>query len=314
MQTHVAAIAASLIVGYPLRGPVVASATATCAEPPAHVRDVERANELLREISRTYTRLPALTDEMATRFSMTGRSRDQTSTIRVRLSKTAADATGIVETLDVHALDGYLYLKLAGAPGAVMAETGGDPLGCAKQVMGDMAYPYLPPQVVLRWAKDIDDVSQSFMLGVLENAVVAGYDLVDVAGAPRHEIRFDAVSPLLEGSPGTCRVQIDPKTSLVTAILIQAADASGDRVMKMTATFAPKARPRLERPITVDLPVDVELYDNFLAMLSAKLNSNPSIEVGAVAPAFELVDQDGITHVSSGYRGKIMMLDWWGVW
>ena len=70
-----------------------------------------------------------------------------------------------------------------------------------------------------------------------------------------------------------------------------------------------------ERPITVELPVDVELYDNFLAMLSVSMGDiGPSIEVGAVAPAFELVDQDGITHASSAYRGRIMMLDWWGVW
>ncbi len=298
-------VASTLLLGY---SPTWADDDA------AEAREIDRANELLREISSTYSALPALTDEMATRFSMTGRTSDQTSIIRVRLSKTAVEATGIVETLDVCALDGHLYLKLAGAPGAVKAETGGDPLGCAKKVMG-MAYPYLPPQVVLRWAKDIDDVSQSFMLGVLEKAVVAGYDLVDVAGAPRHEIRFDAVAPLLGGSPGTCRVQIDPQTSLVTAILIEAADASGDRVMKMTATLAPKAAPRLERPITVELPVDVELYDNFLAMLSVSMGDiGPSIEVGAVAPAFELVDQDGIRHASSAYRGRIMMLDWWGVW
>jgi hypothetical protein len=196
----------------------------------------------------------------------------------------------------------------------VKAETDGDPLGCAKKVMG-MAYPYLPPQVVLRWAKDIDDVSRSFMLGVLEKPVVGGYDMIDVAGESRHEIRFDAVSPLLDESPGTCRVQIDPQTSLVTAILIEAAEADGDRVMKMTAKLAPKAVPRLERPITIELPVDVELYDDFLAMLSVSMgNIGPSIEVGAVAPTFELVDQDGVKHASSAYRGRIMMLDWWGVW
>ena len=41
---------------------------------------------------------------------------------------------------------------------------------------------------------------------------------------------------------------------------------------------------------------------------------NPSIEVGTKAPTFELVDQDGKKHSSDAYAGKIMMLDWWGVW
>jgi hypothetical protein len=303
MKTRAAAIVAGLVPFAVLVAP------ATAIGP-----DVERANELLREVTRTYKELPALTDEMATRFSMTGRSADQTSTIRVRLSKAAVEATGIVETLDVFALDGHLYLKLAGAPGAVKAETGGDPLGCAKSVMG-IAYPYLPPQVVLRWAKDVDDVSRSFMLGVLEDPVVAGYELLEVDGVPRHEIRYDAVASLLGGSPGTCRVRVDPQTNLVTSIHIDAADETGDRVMKMTATLAPKIVPRLEHPITVDLPLGVELYENFLAMLSASMGGiDPSIEVGTVAPAFDLVDQDGKRHVSADYRGRIMMLDWWGVW
>ncbi len=280
-------------------------------------REIERANKLLLEVSDAYSKLPVLTDVMTTTFAMTGGRTDQNSTIRVRLSKSAAEATGIVppRTLDVHAVGGYLYLQLKGAKGAVKTPIGDDPLARAKKVMG-IAYPYLPPQLVLRWTNGIDDLGDAFSLGMLEKSVVAGYALVEVdGGAKRHEVLFKGSTPLLRGSPGTCRVQIDPETKLVMGIAIESGMEGADRTLKMTAAFKPQTPARLSAPIAIDLGENFLQHVDFNSLLSASLGGiEPTIKVGAAAPSFELVDQNGKKHTSSAYRGKIIMLDWWGVW
>jgi thiol-disulfide isomerase/thioredoxin len=39
-----------------------------------------------------------------------------------------------------------------------------------------------------------------------------------------------------------------------------------------------------------------------------------SFKIGAQAPDFTLLDQDGKSHTLSDYRGKLVLLDWWGMW
>ena len=192
------------------------------------------------------------------------------------------------------------------------AEMGDDPLACAKKVMG-MAYPYLPPQIVLRWTKGLDGVGEWFTLGMLEKAVVAGYAMVDVeGGAKRHEVLFKGSTPLLRGSPGTCRVQIDPETKLVMGIVVESSMEGAERTLKMTAALEPKTPARLETPIAIDLGENFLQHVDFNSLLGASLGGvEPTIKVGAAAPSFELVDQTGKKHTSSAYRGKIIMLDWW---
>ena len=83
----------------------------------------------------------------------------------------------------------------------------------------------------------------------------------------------------------------------------------------MTAVLEPKTPARLETPIAIDLGENFLQHFDFNSLLSASLGGiEPTIKVGAVAPSFELVDQSGKKHTSSAYRGKIIMLDWWGVW
>ncbi len=279
--------------------------------------EIEKATRLLFEVSRVYSELPALTDEITTSFSMDGRA-DENSKISVRFSKHAAEATGIAppQTLDIHVVDGRLYLQLNGVEGVVEAEIGDDPLASAKRVMG-MAYPYLPPQIVLRWATGIDGVGEWFMMGMLEKGVVAGYAETG-DGVQRPEVLFEGVAPLLGGRPGTCRVQFDSKTKLATSIVIEGGTDGSSPTFRMSAKFRPKITARLEEPIVLDVADDLARFAHFKAMLNVLLGGgvsvDPSIEVGAAAPTFDLLDQNGKRHTSDAYRGKVIVLDWWGVW
>ena len=41
---------------------------------------------------------------------------------------------------------------------------------------------------------------------------------------------------------------------------------------------------------------------------------SPTVAIGSTAPGFELVDQAGKTHTLESYKGKYVLLDWWGIW
>ena len=38
------------------------------------------------------------------------------------------------------------------------------------------------------------------------------------------------------------------------------------------------------------------------------------LQIGMVAPDFETVDQDGVAWKLSDYRGKVVIVDFWGFW
>ena len=47
---------------------------------------------------------------------------------------------------------------------------------------------------------------------------------------------------------------------------------------------------------------------------AATLKDDESFKAGSTAPNFTLTDQDGVSHTLSDYRGKLVILDWWGMW
>lgn len=51
-----------------------------------------------------------------------------------------------------------------------------------------------------------------------------------------------------------------------------------------------------------------------LKLLSETLPDRPLLQPGSLAPEFSFVDTDGNTHKLSDYRGKVVLLDFWGSW
>jgi len=280
--------------------------------------EIDRAMELLAEVSRVYSEAPVVVDEMHTRFVMEGRT-DQVSTIRVRLEGESVEATGMVppQTLDVYAIDGFMYFRLNGVEGVGRVELGEDPLASAKHALG-IAYPYLPPQVVLRWTAGTDGAGDWFTLGMLNQAEVVG--LTEINDGPRmqHEVLLRGTAPLLENRPGTCRVRIDDETKLVQSIEIEGGTDGEEPTFRMTARCEPRVLDELESPIAFTAADEDIKFVSFKSMLSVLLGGgvsvDPSFPIGAPAPEFDLVDQAGHRHRLSDYRGRVVVLDWWGVW
>jgi len=43
-------------------------------------------------------------------------------------------------------------------------------------------------------------------------------------------------------------------------------------------------------------------------------SASPRVAIGATAPEIQGIDADGKTFTLSAYRGKVVMLDFWGNW
>ena len=305
------ASAANLFAAYMF---LVSAASAQSKQVPD---EVEQAKQVLEEVSRAYSKLPALVDEIKTKFTMTGRN-VETSTISVRLSEYAAEATGIVPpmTLSIHAVENMLYLQLKGADGFVEAKLGNNPLAAAESVMG-IAFPYLPPQIAMRWMDDDQAFPAALCMGLLTDVTVAGFANTRT-GHGRREILLRGSAPLCGGRPGTCRVQFDSNTHLITRIVIDGGTDGNEPTFEMTADFKPRPAAALQKPIVFDANEDADRYLDFQAMLSVALGGgtavDPSIDIGSKAPDFSLTDHNDKRHTSADYHGKFIVLDWWGSW
>lgn len=280
--------------------------------------EIDRATKLITEVSRVYSEAPALVDVMQTRFVMEGRA-DEVSTIRVRLEGESVEATGMVppQTLDVYAVDDFLYFRLNGVEGVGRVELGDEPLASAREALG-MAYPYLPPQVVMRWSTGDKVTGNWFTLGMLNEAEISG--MTELSDGPRmqHEVLLRGTAPLLENRPGTCRVRIDDETRLIQRIEIEGGTDGEEPTFRMTAQCEPKILDELDTPIAFTASDEDVKFVSFKSMLSVLLGGgvsvDPSFPIGAPAPEFDLVDHAGNRHKLSDYRGRVVVLDWWGVW
>lgn len=278
--------------------------------------DAADARALMRDVGRRYSEVAALTDTIRTSFAMEGRE-DERSEILVRIDGDSVEASGIVppQALTVRSVAGRLALELEGVDGWVVADVHDDPLACAEEVMG-IAYPYLPPQLALRWSDDAEGCGLWLSLGLLADVV-----LVDVERGDRsHELLFRGTAPLLGGRPGECRVSVDASALLVTRIVVDGGTDGLEPTFAMRAdvsTRIPESG-ELGDPIAWPSGEGRRRFDDFQAMLNVALGRgvsvDPTIGVGEPAPAFELVDQHGREHTLAEHLGRHVVLEWWGSW
>lgn len=274
----------------------------------------ERAMQALARISHRYSTLPVLTDAISTSFAMEGRS-DETSTIDIRIKDDRAEATGIVPptALDIYLIDDTLFLGLVGAPGMVVARTDREPLATAEEHLS-IAFAYLPPHLWMRWTEGTERAGEWFTFGMLKNSEIIGISDLEIDGTRVHEIRFEGTAPLLGERPGKGVARFDAESLLLTQVVIDGGTDGEAQTFRFQASFDPGTPADLESPIELELTDDTPRYVGFMDMLTTALAAKPTIAVGAPAPAFDLHDQHGREHALEDYRGRFVILDWWGLW
>ena len=106
-------------------------------------------------------------------------------------------------------------------------------------------------------------------------------------------------------------VEFDRQTSHLKSTKIVATTEHGD--MEFSYRYSPAI---LDKAPTIHFDESKhELVDSVDALFDMEMGDiNPKVEVGAPAPAFALLDQNGKEHSLESLKGKHVLLDWWGIW
>ena len=112
----------------------------------------------------------------------------------------------------------------------------------------------------------------------------------------------------------TLRTVIDksPHKEVQAAALMQLAEQlSSDQ----DAARQKEGRALFERVIANYADVKMPYGDQtYKAAAEGQLFAVDNLQIGKVAPDFECVDENGVKFKLSDYRGKVVVIDFWGIW
>lgn len=96
-------------------------------------------------------------------------------------------------------------------------------------------------------------------------------------------------------------------------------DLNGDGQLDMSTPQSPEIYFVMDKYVTLagasyEFTVDRLGRSLSLKPIAEKLPDRPTLQPGSAAPEFSFTDIDGKTHRLSDYRGKVVLLDFWGVW
>ena len=96
-------------------------------------------------------------------------------------------------------------------------------------------------------------------------------------------------------------------------------DLDGDGQLEMTAPKSPESYVITDKYVNLagvsyEFIVDRQGRSLTLKPLAEKLPDRASLQLGSAAPEFSFTDINGKPHRLSDYRGKVVLLDFWGIW
>lgn len=124
-----------------------------------------------------------------------------------------------------------------------------------------------------------------------------------------------AIGDIVDYLPKVARMAGRPAASLLNDI----ADNHGDNTVRAKALLA-RARQSAEADRTAAAVADLEQVQkltkdaDLLDEAKEALVETQKLAVGSVAPEIEGIDIDGVKFKLSDYRGKVVLLDFWGFW
>jgi len=96
-------------------------------------------------------------------------------------------------------------------------------------------------------------------------------------------------------------------------------DLNGDGQLDMTTPKSAESYVVMDKYVNLagvsyEFTVDRQGRSLTLKPLAEKLPDRASLELGSAAPEFSFIDINGKPHRLSDYRGKVVLLDFWGIW
>jgi peroxiredoxin len=96
-------------------------------------------------------------------------------------------------------------------------------------------------------------------------------------------------------------------------------DLNGDGQLDMSTPHSLEVYFVMDKYVTLagasyEFTVDRQGRSLSLKPIAEKLPDRPALQPGSTAPEFSFTDIDGKTYRLSDFRGKVVLLDFWGVW
>lgn len=198
-----------------------------------------------------------------------------------------------------------------------------DQNGKATIVIGEapakiQAYSHRLGDVVTIYAASGEELSVS--MGEAAPVVVSGSELMEIyvpVSAQANKILHEAIELQRDGKQEEAFARYQDMLGVITAAvsanldnpasIALLNDLGTDAQSELIDKITPAARESILRP----------LYDNMVASVQAykeREAAKEKIKVGQPAPAFTLVDENGKPVSLSDFKGKWVMLDFWGTW
>ena len=265
------------------------------AEPPAAAASETKGPgvALIEQVARAYQDAPALVDEYQITMTSPGRSRTDTTVVRlvVRLGP-GTDAWVSMDGFEMTALDGQFTIEHVDRPTKyIRTSLDGNLLRSFASLANGNSLPV--PHAALRYGKTTNDYIAAFGL-----ARAAGLWIEGVATVERDGKTFQQLT-MRNDQGATMAALIDPETKFIITIALT---TQGSEFM---VTMAPK---RLD-----DLPGLVAV--NTVGRLHVEtIHSLFTLSAGEIAPDFTLETLDGQSVSLADHRGSLVVLDFWATW
>ncbi len=244
---------------------------------------------LIEQVARAYQVAPALVDEYQIKMTRRGRSRTDTTVVRLG---PGTDAWLSMDGFEMTALDGQFTVEHVDQPSKyVRTSLDGNLLRSFAALAAGNSLPV--PHAALRYGTSTDDYIAAIGLARAPGLWIEGVTTVERDGKAFEQLT-------LRNDKGvTVLALIDPGTKFITTI-----DLTGP-VNQYTVTMAPK---RLD-----DLP-DLVAVNTAGRRQVMTLQDLMQLAAGDQAPNFTLETLDGQEVSLADHRGSLVVLDFWATW
>ncbi len=244
---------------------------------------------LIEQVARAYQDAPALVDEFQITMTRRGRSRTDTSVVRLG---PGTDAWLSIEGYEMTALDGQFTIEHVDQRGKyVQVPLDGNLLQSFAVLTGGNSLPV--PHAALRYGTTTADYVAAFGLARAADLAIQG-----VATVQRDGKTFEQLT--MRNDQGVVvRAMIDPETKFVTTITLTTPGA------EFKVTMDPK---RVD-----DLPVVVAVNTADRRRVET-IQNLVKLSAGDDAPDFTLGTLDGRTVSLADQRGSLVVIDFWATW
>lgn len=257
---------------------------------------VKAATALIAQVAEAYKKAPTITDKIVIE-AITPRG-PQTETLSVEFGQ-GSDARVNISEMTITVVGGRLYVE---APSMSDERFVGAPLKnnslveTLPAVTDGLNLPL--PHFDLRFGADNAAWMKAFGMNTLENLAVAG-----------HRVNADKDDEILfKADNGVSVARVDGTSHLLEKLTIdfRPPDAPPGFGMAVNLGFSPKIADKLDPAIAFDAKGRKEVAS--MQDLMRKL------QVGDVAPGFELKTQSGETVKLADLKGNVVVLDMWATW